>query len=161
MAGGGCDEGIEIDEPPGADFVRRRRRISFVRTHEHVIQFVLDQSGQNGRSIEEREGFLQTHRTHPHFFLETAARGVFGSLSRTRVRASGVGPESSRVVFVRGSLLNQETPGAVEGKDGDGTVERTGPVRFVLVGPADFAVVDVDQQHVRHGIAIGARGRGA
>jgi len=119
-----------------AYFFRIGLYISFVHAGEHMIHFMLGKPVVESCSVSKAENFLQAG-FKPHFFLQPAQGSGSSVFAGQGMTAAGVGPQTTTVVFVSGSLLEQHFAPAVENKNAECPVQQPFLVGLHFIHSAD------------------------
>src|SRR5262245_8513473 len=161
-------EGVRVARDAPADIVERQvrdvgdlGRVGSGRALEppeiDVDEFVLVHAVAE-RGLVAREKAERERARHPEFLAEPPARRRDRAFAVARMAATGIRPQSARVIFVRAALLDYDAPARVHHEDRKRAMQKPGAMNRGFARRADGAVALVDQDQLllggiaRHGL---------
>src|SRR5215831_13493194 len=100
------------------------------------------------RGLVAREKTERQRARHPEFLAEPPARRRGGAFAGTRMAATGIRPQSARVIFVRTALLDHDAPARVHDEDRKRAMQEPGAMNRGFARRAGGAVAFVDQNQL-------------
>jgi hypothetical protein len=82
------------------------------------------------------------------FLSQASFSGIICRLARSRMRATGIRPKSSRMVLLPGATLQQQSPLGIDNAHGNRAMQQTLAMRRQFRGVTCLAVVGIDQDHL-------------
>ena len=113
-------------------------------TYKDVVKLMLDKSAWHLRFIDKGSDFLQ-RAIKAHFFAEPAMSRVFSRLAIARMSATGIGPQTAGVVFLRRPTLEQQPTTGVEHEEGKSAVKQPRLVRLKFSRHANLLIIGINQ----------------
>src|SRR6516165_10955391 len=110
------------------------------------------------RGLVAREEAERQRARHAELLAEPPARRGGGAFAAARMAATGIRPQSARVIFVRAALLDHDAPARVHHEDRKRAMQEPGAMDRGFARRANGAVALVDQDQlllagvVRHGL---------
>jgi hypothetical protein len=125
-------------------------------THEDMVVLEFDETVWKFRPIDERADLRKALRRAAQLLTQTPEASILEFVAYAWVRAAGVRPEATGVIFGEGALRETDLHLAVgilsREHDGKRTVEQTLPMGTFLGGLTDLSVESV---HENEGVAFG------
>ena len=140
---------------PVNDFIRIGVDVPVKRSDEHVIEFVLRQSIFELGAVDEAADADQV-AVKSHLFVESSPCGRDQHLVGTRVTATRIRPESSRMVLALGATLKEYLSPLIENEHGECPMQKAVLVRRKFLYAAHGLVIFIDEHQIlRHRLIHG------
>ncbi len=119
---------------------------------EQVNQFILGKATSNVSGVTKVSRKLKG-AFEAHFFEQSSFSGMYRCFAGPGMSAAGVGPQSARMILLRGALLQQDISARIGYIYRDGAMEITLPMAGEFLRDADLAVLLIYQDN--HFIRVG------
>jgi hypothetical protein len=90
------------------------------------------------------KSFLQS-ANDAHFFLQPSRRGVLNRFAWPRMAATGIRPQTARVIFVERPLLQKHLASFIKQKNGNGAMQLSFAMRFEFFLDANLPIMRIDK----------------
>ena len=122
-------------------------------TYKDVVKLMLDKSAWHLRFISKGSDFLQ-RAIKAHFFAESTMSSVISTFPIARMPATGIGPQTAGVVFLRRPTLEQQPTTGVEHEEGKSAVKQAFLMGLKFIRHPGLLIIGINQNekliHYRH-----------